>query len=69
MNLKQLKSLAEAKPFHPFVIETTGGNYIAVDQEDHILFPPPDRNLIVIFAADKLAHFVTVDEINSFAVT
>jgi hypothetical protein len=68
MTLEQLKSLADAKPFRPFVLETTGGNYIVIDQENHVLFPPPDRDLIIVFAADKLVHHVTLETINSFAV-
>jgi hypothetical protein len=68
MKLEQLKLMANQKPFRPFILETTGGNYIEVDKEGHVLFPPPDHELIVIFAADQLAHHVTLETINSFAV-
>lgn len=73
MTIEQLKSLAEAKPFRSFVLETTGGNYIRIDQENDVLFcdalGPPDRRSVVIIAADKQVHFVTRDELNAFAVT
>jgi hypothetical protein len=67
MTIEQLKLLAEADPFRPFVLETTGGNYIRVDKAHHVLFPPPDFDQINIFGADRLVHIITIETINSYA--
>lgn len=68
MTLAQLKSIAAAQPFRPFSLETIGGNYLAVDKVDHVLFPPPDRDVIIVFGADGLIHHVTLDQINTWAM-
>ena len=68
MTTEQLKSISGAQPFRPFLLETTGGNYIAVDQVDHVLFPPPDRDLIIVFGADGLVHHVTLEQLNTWVV-
>ena len=67
MTTEELRLLADADPFHAFVLETTGGNYILVDKPHHVLFPPPDFDLIHVFAADKLVHAITLETINSYA--
>ena len=67
MTVEQLKLLADADPFRPFVLETTGGNYISIDKPHHIMFPPPDFDLIMVFAADRLVHHITLEAINSYA--
>jgi hypothetical protein len=67
MTSEQLKLLADAEPFRAFVLETTGGNYILIDKPNHVLFPPPDFELIHVFAADGLVHAITLETINSYA--
>jgi hypothetical protein len=67
MTTEQLRALADADPFRTFVLETTGGNYIVVDKPNHVLFPPPDFDLIHVFAADRLVHAITLETINSYA--
>jgi hypothetical protein len=67
MTTEQLKLLADAEPFRSFVLETTGGNYIAVDRPHHVLFSPAGFELIFVFAADRLVHHLTINEINSYA--
>jgi hypothetical protein len=41
--------------------------YIVVDKPHHVLFPPPDFDLIHVFAADRLVHAITLETINSYA--
>jgi hypothetical protein len=67
MTTDQLKLLADAEPFRRFVLETTGGNYISVDAQHHVLFSPPGFDLIFVFAADRLVHHLTINQINSYA--
>jgi len=67
MTAEQLRSLADADPFRVFILETTGGNHIVVDKPHHVLFPPPDFDLIHVFAADSLVHAITLETINSYA--
>jgi hypothetical protein len=68
MSIEQLKSLANAKPFRVFTLETTAGSRITIDQVGHVQFPPADFKVIILFAADKLMHFITIDDINTYAV-
>jgi hypothetical protein len=70
MTLKQLQLLAnvDEKSFRSFTLETTGGNYITVNKPNHVAFPPPDFDLITVFAADGLVHYITLETINSWAV-
>jgi hypothetical protein len=67
MTAEELRSLADADPFRAFVLETTLGNYIVVDKPHHVLFPPPDFDLIHVFAANRLVHAITLETIKSYA--
>ena len=48
MTLEQIKDLRDRTPFRPFRLHLTGGATVAVVSNDHLLFSP-DRRQLVLF--------------------
>jgi hypothetical protein len=68
INQAQIQQFIDTKPFRQFALETTGGNYLVVQTPDHIKLPPSGFDLINIFAADGLVHYVPLDAVLSASV-
>lgn len=68
INQAQIQQFIDTKPFRQFALETTGGNYLVVQTPDHIKLPPSGFDLINIFGADGLVHYVPLDAVLSASV-
>jgi hypothetical protein len=65
---EQIETFIQTRPFRRFYLETSGGNYLAVQSPDHIKMPPAAFDLIIIFGEDGLVHHVAKDTVLNAAV-
>jgi hypothetical protein len=68
IKLTQIEEFIRTRPFRRFYIETTGGNYIEVESDRHIMLPPPSHDLIIVYGTDGLVHHLAKDSILNAAV-
>ena len=68
IKLAQIEEFIRTRPFRRFYIETVGGNYIEVESERHIMLPPLNHDLIIVYGTDGLVHHLAKDSILNAAV-
>ena len=68
IKVAQIEEFIRTRPFRRFYIETSGGNYVEVESERHIMLPPPNHDLIIVYGTDGLVHHLAKDSILKAAV-
>jgi hypothetical protein len=68
ISIPQITSFIDTKPFRPFSLETSGGNWILVETAAHIKLPPPNHDLIIVYGTDGLVYHLAKDTITNAAV-
>ncbi len=68
MTIKQIREVATATPFQPFVVETAGGRQFEVPHPDYFLFGPANSQTVVIFDPEGTANLTNAEHIVSLAI-
>ena len=68
IKLPQIEEFIRTRPFRRFYIETAGGKCVEVESERHIMLPPPNHDLIIVYGTDGLVHHLAKDAILNAAV-
>jgi hypothetical protein len=63
ITLAQIEEFIGTRPFRPFAIETTSGNYVIVQTPAHIKFPPPDADTRAAIYGQLAGSFYDVNAI------
>jgi hypothetical protein len=64
----QIEEFIRTRPVRRFYLETAGGNYVEVESERHIMLPPPNQDLILVYGTDGIVHHLDKNEILNAAV-
>jgi hypothetical protein len=61
ISIQQIDQFINTQPFRPFMLETSGGNWIVVESENHIKLPPSKHDLILVYGTDGIVYYLPKD--------